>query len=41
MKRVKQIELLRGMSVGDLVDEMRACGVLGAGKIGKAAELAA
>ena len=38
---MKQIELLRGMSVGDLVDEMRACGVLGAGKIGKAAELAA
>jgi deoxyhypusine synthase len=38
---VKQIELLRGMSVGELIDEMRACGVLGAGKIGKAAELAA
>lgn len=38
---MKQIKLLRGMSVGDLVDEMRACGVLGAGKIGKAAELAA
>jgi len=41
MKRVKQIKLLRGMNVGDLVDEMRACGVLGAGKIGKAAELTA
>ena len=38
---MKQIELLRGMSVGELIDEMRACGVLGAGKIGKAAELAA
>ncbi len=41
MKRVKQIELRRGMSVGELTDEMRACGVLGAGKIGKAVELAA
>jgi len=38
---VKQIKLLRGMNVGDLVEEMRACGVLGAGKIGKAAELTA
>jgi len=29
------------MSVGNLVEEMKACGVLGAGKIGKAAELVA
>lgn len=29
------------MSVGSLVNEMKACGVLGAGRIGKAAELAA
>jgi len=29
------------MSVGNLIDEMNACGVLGAGKIGKAAELVA
>lgn len=29
------------MSVGELTDELRACGVLGAGKIGKAVELAA
>lgn len=29
------------MSVGDLVEKMGACGVLGAGKIGKAAQLAA
>jgi len=29
------------MSVGNLIEEMNACGVLGAGKIGKAAELAA
>ncbi|UCH69870.1 MAG: deoxyhypusine synthase [Candidatus Bathyarchaeota archaeon] len=41
MKPVKQIELVRGMSVGDLVEKMGACGVLGAGKIGKAAQLAA
>jgi len=38
---VKQMKLRRGISVGALVDEMRACGVLGAGRIGKAAELAA
>ncbi len=38
---MKQIELVRGMSVGDLVGKMGACGVLGAGKIGKAAQLAA
>ncbi|KPV61515.1 MAG: putative deoxyhypusine synthase [Candidatus Bathyarchaeota archaeon BA1] len=41
MKYVGQMQLRRGMSVGELVDEMKACGVLGAGKIGKAAELAA
>jgi len=41
LKPVKQIKLRRKMSVGELTDEMRACGVLGAGKIGKAAELAA
>jgi len=35
------MKLRRGISVGALVDEMRACGVLGAGRIGKAAELAA
>jgi len=29
------------MSVGELTDELRACGVLGAGKIGKAVELVA
>lgn len=37
---MKQIELVRGMSVGDLVGKMGACGVLGAGKIGKATQLA-
>ena len=41
MKRVKQMRLGRGLTVGELVSEMRECGVLGAGKIGIAAELAA
>jgi len=41
LKRVKQIKLQPGMSVGNLVEKMTACGVLGAGKIGKAAELTA
>ena len=41
LRYVKQMKLRRGISVGALVDEMRACGVLGAGRIGKAAELAA
>lgn len=40
MRYVRQMQLRRGISVGALVDEMRACGVLGAGRIGKAAELA-
>lgn len=41
MKNVKQIKLQQGMSVAHLLKEMSACGVLGAGKIGKATELAA
>jgi deoxyhypusine synthase len=41
LKPVKQIKLQQGMSVAHLLNEMSACGVLGAGKIGKAAELAA
>jgi len=41
LKRVKQIRLRQGLTVGELVSEMRECGVLGAGKIGRAAELAA
>lgn len=40
MKHVKQMQLRRGISVHELVAEMRTCGVLGAGKIGNAAELA-
>lgn len=41
MKRVRQMRLRGGLTVGELVSEMKECGVLGAGKIGKAAELAA
>jgi len=41
LKHVKQMQLRRGISVGELVNEMRDCGVLGAGKVGKAAELVA
>ena len=40
MKRVKHIHLKSGLTVGALVSEMNECGVLGAGKVGKAAELA-
>lgn len=40
MKRVKPMRLKNGLTVGALVSEMNACGVLGAGKVGKAAELA-
>jgi len=35
------MRLRRGLTVGELVSEMRECGVLGAGKIGRAAELTA
>jgi len=39
LKRVKQMRLRLGLSVSELVTEMKECGVLGAGKIGNAAEL--
>ncbi|MDH5689856.1 MAG: deoxyhypusine synthase [Candidatus Bathyarchaeota archaeon] len=39
MKRVKHMRLKNGLTVGALVSEMNECGVLGAGKIGKAAEI--
>ena len=39
MKYVKHIKLRPDLSVGKLVDEMRRTGVLGAGKVGRAAEL--
>ena len=39
MKRVKHIQLNGCLTVGALVSEMNKCGVLGAGNIGKAAEI--
>jgi len=39
LKRVKHMRLKNGLTVGALVSEMNECGVLGAGKIGKAAEI--
>jgi len=41
MKAVRQIEIRSGMSVGELVREMGATGVLGAGRIGEASEIVA
>ena len=35
------MRLRRGLTVGDLISEMRECGVLGAGRISRAAELVA
>lgn len=40
MKNLKQMRLRSGITVAEIVKEMDACGVLGAGKIGKAARLA-
>jgi len=39
LRRVEQMKLRKGMSVSQLVKQMDATGVLGAGKIGEAAEL--
>ncbi len=41
MKCVKHIRLKHDLTVGALVSEMKDCGVLGAGNIGKAAEIVA
>jgi len=41
LKYVRHIRLQRKMSVGDLVNEMSATGVLGAGKLGEASQLVA
>lgn len=41
MKHVKQMRLQRGITVHALVSEMRKSGVLGAGRVGEAAELMA
>lgn len=39
MKQVKQMQLKKNLTVGELVSEMNKCGVLGAGKVAEAAEL--
>jgi len=39
LENVKQMRLKRGITVAEMMKEMDACGVLGAGKIGKAARL--
>jgi len=39
LRRVVQMRLRKGMSISQLVKQMKAAGVLGAGKIGEAAEL--
>ena len=41
MKKVKHMRVRKGLTVEELVEQMRLSGVLGAGKIGKAAELTA
>jgi len=39
LEYVKHLTLTKNMSLSKLLDEMKQCGVLGAGRIGKAAEL--
>jgi deoxyhypusine synthase len=41
MKRVEQMRLRPGMTVGELADEMRRAGVIGAGRVGRAVEIVA
>lgn len=41
MKYVKQMRVSPGMSAGQLVDEMKACGVLGAGRLAEAVHVLA
>jgi len=41
LKPVEHVRIRPGMTVGDLVDEMGRCGVLGAGRVGEAAEVVA
>ncbi|HVP41453.1 MAG TPA: deoxyhypusine synthase [Candidatus Krumholzibacteriaceae bacterium] len=41
MKKVKHMRVRKGLSAEELVEQMQRCGVLGAGKIGKATELTA
>ncbi|KON31088.1 hypothetical protein AC482_01880 [miscellaneous Crenarchaeota group-15 archaeon DG-45] len=39
MRRVEQMRLRPGMTVGDLAEEMRRAGVIGAGRVGRAVEI--
>ncbi|UCH56871.1 MAG: deoxyhypusine synthase [Candidatus Bathyarchaeota archaeon] len=41
MKRVEQMRLRPGMTVGELAEEMRRAGVIGAGRVGRAVEIIA
>jgi deoxyhypusine synthase len=41
MKRVEQMRLRPGMTVGELTDEMRRAGVIGAGRVGRAVDIVA
>jgi deoxyhypusine synthase len=41
LKKVKHMNIRKGLAVNQLVEQMQQCGVLGAGKIGRAAELTA
>jgi len=41
MKRVEQMRLRPGMTVGELADEMRRAGVIGAGRVGRAVDIVA
>jgi len=41
MKRVHQMRLRGGMTVGELAEEMRRAGVIGAGRVGRAVEIVA
>jgi deoxyhypusine synthase len=41
MKRIGQMRLRAGMTVGELAEEMRRAGVIGAGRVGRAVEIVA
>ena len=41
MKRIDQMRLRAGMTVGELAEQMRLAGVIGAGRVGKAVEIVA
>ncbi|MCK4583728.1 deoxyhypusine synthase family protein, partial [Candidatus Bathyarchaeota archaeon] len=41
MNRVHQMRLRGGMTVGELAEEMRKAGVIGAGRVGRAVDIVA